>query len=487
MTLAGVLSFALHLVGHHGLVAAFVVLAGSVLATAANRDPAWGPGDLFLRATAVAYSVGLIVLSGWIGEGRTSAEANYAVGFAAFFLDGLVLGMIRQQFAQVIRSDFIGQDKSGRKTEEVGTDTTIQVFLFGLVALVSLATLFAVAAPRLGLDVGNGFPDVEYGRLGVALAVALGLTTAARLCARRADPQKKRPDASDPARTRPVAGQEVEVDAIATALAAAGLAIWLGALLWSAAGASLNTVPAAAIGACLIGLMAVEDVIRSCTRLQLHSPSGQSQLVAGAIGATVAAGLFFVLAAGLWDDGAPASATAAMVALLIPTATIFVAWLASAPVAYGLTYERVTPQSPDQNVLLIQGLYAGLALIALILPMIAVSRIDAIDPSDVGLVAVTSLALLPPLIGAFVWVLGNNTLHLELQLKRLDIPADETQKLPEETRRLKALLDRFESKNNHSPTEQWTSWMSTHIRFQNRAAIAVMLTGFTWMAVEVLS
>ena len=486
VALLGVLGLALHLVGSNGLVAALVVVGGAALAGATNRDPSWAPGDLVLRSTAVAYSIGLIALSGWVGEERTSAEANYAVGFAAFFLDGLVLGMIRQQFARVIRSDFIGRDESGRETKEVGTDTTIQVFAFGFASLLSLATLFAVAASPLGLEVGNGFPDVEYGELGLALAVALGLTIGARLRARHADPLKGEPNAVDPARPRPVAGQQMNADAGAVALAVAGLAVWLVALLGSAVGAGLNMIPAAVIGGCLIGLMAVEDVIRSCTRLQLHSPDSLSLLVAGAVGATVATGLFFVLAAGLWDEGAPASATAAMVALLVPVATIFLAWLASSPVAYGLTYEKLTPQTPDQNVLLVQGLYAGLALIALILPMIAIGRIDAIDPDDVGLVAVTSLAFLPPLIGAFVWVLGNNTLHLELQLEKLDTSAGSGGESSEETRRLRSLLERFDSKGGPSSTEQWKSWMSTHIRFQNRAALAVMLVGFAWMAAEVL-
>ena len=126
--------------------------------------------------------------------------------------------------------------------------------------------------------------------------------------------------------------------------------------------------------------MVVEDVIRSGTRLQLHSPDRRSWLLAGAAGAAVAAGLFFVLATGLWDEGAPASGSATMAALLIPAATIFVAWLGSTPVAYGLIHQKITPQTPDLNLLLVEGLYAGLALIALILPMMAVSRIDALDP-----------------------------------------------------------------------------------------------------------
>ena len=191
LTLAGTLSLGLHLAGDHGLAAAAVVLAGATLVTLTSRDLEQSAGNLALRATAVAYSVGLIVLAGWVGEGRTSAQANYAVGFAAFFLDGLVLGMIREQFANVIRSDVAGIDAAGRKTEEVGLGTVIQVFTFGLAALASLATLFAIAAPQLGLDVGSGFPDVDFARLGVALGLALALTAAARLTAKHVDSERK--------------------------------------------------------------------------------------------------------------------------------------------------------------------------------------------------------------------------------------------------------------------------------------------------------
>ncbi|HEX8690285.1 MAG TPA: hypothetical protein VF729_08580 [Solirubrobacterales bacterium] len=485
LTLAGTLSLGLHLAGNHGLAAAAVVLAGATLVTLTSRDLEQSAGNLALRATAVAYSVGLIVLAGWVGEGRTSAQANYAVGFAAFFLDGLVLGMIREQFANVIRSDVAGEDAAGRKTEEVGLGTIIQVFTFGLAALSSLATLFAIAAPQLGLDVGSGFPDVDFARLGVALALALALTAAARLTAKHVDSARKKERekegetvSSSIDKPPPQPGERVQVDGTATALAATGLVIWLGALIWSAIDAGLNMVPAAAIGAGLIGAMVAEDIIRSGARLQLHSPDRQSWLLAAAAGAAVAAGLFFVLATALWDEGAPASGSATMAALLIPAATIFVAWLGSTPVAYGLVHEKITPQTPDLNLLLVEGLYAGLALIALIIPMMAVSRIDALDPSDVGLVAVTALAALPPMIGAFVWVLGNNTLHLELQLRKLD-------KLEEEEA-LPVPLRVYDPKADPSPSEQWKSWMSTHIRFQNRVSVGVMVAAFAWTAVEIL-
>ena len=82
------------------------------------------------------------------------------------------------------------------------------------------------------------------------------------------------------------------------------------------------------------------------------------------------------------------------------------------------------------------------------------------------------------MIGAFVWVLGNNTLHLELQLRKLD-------KL-ENGCTLPAPLGVYDSEADPSPSEQWKSWMSTHIRFQNRVSVGVMVAAFAWTAVEIL-
>lgn len=476
LTLAGSLSLGLHLVGSHGLAAALAILAGSVVAVGTGSDPGQGPGNFLLRITAVAYALGLIVLTGWIGEGRTSAEANYAVGFAAFFLDGLVLGMIRDQFAAVIRSDFLGQDEGGRGTEEVGLDTTIRVLTFGATALAALATLFAVAAPTLGLDVADSFPGVDYGLLAVALTGALALTAVARFQALRADPLKKRREAEVPNPKPHISGDPVSVDPTAAVLALAGLVLWSGVVLWSAVSAGVEMVPVAVIGAGLIGLMAFEDTVRSCTRLQLHSPDALAWVLASAIGATVAAGIFFVLSAGLWDDGLPAAGAASMVALLVPCATAVVVSLAAGPIAFGLHEDKVTPQTPSQNVLLIEFLYGGLALIALILPMMAVARVDAIDPANVGLVAVTCLAALPPLLGAFFWVQGNNALHLELQLRRI-----------EEGKNVPAPLKEIDpAAGRPSRAADWAMWMRTHNRFQNRVSLGVVIAGFAWMASELL-
>jgi hypothetical protein len=475
LTLAGSLSLGVHLVGAHGLVAALAVLVGSFLAVATARDSEQGPGHLVLRITAVAYAVGLIVLTGWVSEDRTSAEANYAVGFAAFFLDGLVLGMIREQFAAVIRSDVLGRDERGRETEEVGLDTMIRVLTFGVAALAALGALFAAAAPTLGLDVVDSFPEVDYGLLVAALVGALTLTSAARLQARRADPLKKRrePPELDP---KPhISGDTVSVNPVAAGLALLGLGLWSGVVLWSSVDAGLEMVPVAAVGACLIGLMAFEDIVRTCTRLQLHSPDLLTWVMAAAVGTTVAVGIFFTLSAGLWDDALPASGAASMVALLVPAATIVVVSLAAAPIAFGLHEDKVTPQSPSQNVLLVESLYGGLALIALILPMMAVARVGAIDPANVGLVAVTCLAALPPLLGAFFWVQGNNSLHLELQLRRIE----KGENLPPPLRRIR-------SSGSRSPAGDWTAWMRTHNRFQNRVSLAVVVAGFAWMAAELL-
>jgi hypothetical protein len=133
------------------------------------------------------------------------------------------------------------------------------------------------------------------------------------------------------------------------------------------------------------------------------------------------------------------------------------------------------PQTPSQNVLLIEFLYGGLALIALILPMMAVARVDAIDPANVGLVAVTCLAALPPLLGAFFWVQGDNSLHLELQLRRI-----------EEEKNVPTALGKIDPAAGRPSAVDWTMWMRTRNRFQNRVSPGVVIAGFAWMASELL-
>jgi hypothetical protein len=488
----GAAGLGLHLVPTNGALAAGICMLAGVVAVGLTRRSGQVIGDTLLTVVVSAYAIGLIVLTGWLRLGRTSAEANLALGFASFFLDGLVIGLIRQRFQEVIQSDarqgaqFEGlrtHARDARPTEEVGREVLMQVLGFGVAALLALITLYVSAASFLGTNRGTGSPQISYAPLLAGLGAAGILGVAALVVARRHQRRRRGVPPWTP----------LDIDRRAGFLGGLGLVAAIVALL-AQFHEPLHFAAPAAAAALLFAILVNEDVLRSGARLHLHSPGEGGRFLAALAGLTSGLAVFWLLTVGLWSGDQPASAgasAAATVGALALTAVIVI--LASAPVAYGLRTRRLTPQPPFWNFILVQAMYAALGLLGFVLPVFVVGRIDLFHPQNVGLVAVSSLAILPSLIGVVVWVLHNNQVHLAGQIETRpdgldDFASDSRLVNPSPTPSPSAhSLSGSETPGAQDELDKArVRWLACHIAFQNRAALFLLGAGAVWMAAQLI-
>lgn len=462
----GAIAFGVHLVGDAGLAAALLVLATGAVLTRFGRLGGENPSDQLLAVTGVAFTLGLVVLAGWLRmPGRTGTEANYAIGFATFFLDGLVIGLIRERFAEVVRVDRSwyaprrwAEQRGGEAAPPSGAGTGLQVIAIGLAALLALALLYIEAAGVLGADDDTGPSTLSTARLVAGFGVAAAFVATAGELARRG-----------PAAYRPPA---LPVRADAAVLAVLGLGGW-AAVLVSELGA-LHFAGFAVAAAAAIGLLTFEDLVRTPVRLHLHEPDGFAYGVAGAAGLTSALAVFLVATTALWSDERPAATGSAFwgtAAVLVATALLIV--LAARVLTQALPIPRLTPEPALFNVLLVQGLYAALTFIAVVIPVSAVARIEAADPANSGLAAVSAAAPVPALLGALVWVLHTNSTHVRDQDPE-EIPANVVSLAPNEAAQRAINTERLR-------------WLACHVNFQNRQALALVTIAGVWAAIEIVA
>jgi|GEM_PF-5412926 len=448
----GAVGLGLHLVTDQGLLAAVVVVAAALAVGLVTRLGAGSASDRLLGGTAVAFTYGLIVLVGWLeSSGREQLDAHYALGFATFFLDGLVIGLIRERFGEVVRVDrqWYGAEKPDPEDEANGTATTIQVASFGIAATIALILLHIAAADLLNADRDTGASHLSTSTLGGAFAVAVVLLLVAYVIARRS-PQPYEPPM-------------LAVSPSAALVAIGALTVWCVAAFSQIDDPQIPAFAAAGAGA--LAVMTLEDLLRSPARLQLQAPGLWGRLIAVAGAAAMFFSVFLILSTALWDGSRPVgSGDAAIAAIALLMATAIIVTLAAGPLAAALRIPKLTPEPPWQNVALIQVLYAGLAIVGLVLPAFVVGRVELHQPENVGLATVSALAPVPALLGALIWVLHTNSEHLRGQRPNT-VPADIAEEIGDEEQALRVNRCRL-------------AWLAAHVNFQNRAATALVRRGW---------
>jgi len=458
----GMLAISSILVVDQALAAVASLLAGAFLMTSIGRVASREARSDPARGLGVAFILGLVLLTAWLGAAaRTGSEANYALGFATFFLDGLVIGLIQERFGEVIGVD----TRWGRgkrltpEDQQVGLSGTLQALAVGVASFLALALLYVAAAGVIGVNEGT-----SQGRLYVVpLLIAWGVAALLVLAGWRYS-VKDQPNYQPP---------RLAVSGPGAALACAGLIVWSAACLSQV---ELTRYPCfVLLGALSVGVLTLEDVSRSPARLQLQEPGYWGRAIAVTAALATTATLLLLLGTGLWTDGvpvAPGDAALAALPLLIGSAVLVTA--AVAPLESGRRIPRLTPEPALQNVGMVQFLYAALALLGLVIPLYVVGLVELQDPANVGLVAVSALAPLPALLGALFWVLHTNSEHLRQQ-DPTKPPAELGELVSEGAGPVNENEDVLELNRYR------LAWLATHVNLQNRSAIALVTAGGLWM------
>lgn len=469
--LAGTLSLGLELVGPHTALAAGAAVLGSVIAVAVSSSGSRVGWQTTLTSFAVTLTIGLIVLSGWLTSHPNSTDAGFSLGFAVFFLEALVIALIRERYEElkISNASATGQPESAseaRLRKALGDEAFAQVVGYGLAALIGLLILHVTAGNYLSVDDRAGALSVDW-----VLALLSGGLSAALAVASFVVARSHRQLGSQLGN-----GEALRVDVSAAVLGLAALGIWSAAIGSQMTGV-LHYPVAAGAGAAWLGAMTAEDVIRTGARVHLHSPGVGTYLFACAAGLTVAVSTMWLLSVGIWSESAPGTMlSAAISAVCMPVVTGVIVALASSPVAYGIRCNWLTPQSTVSNFLMSRMLYAMLGLLALSIPFFAIGRIESLHPPHAALVVVTGLAMIPSFIGVFVWILNNNRQHVE----------DEKNRIPADIERFRTVPDNQWPARRDELVADRLAWLKAHVVFQYQTSVTLTIAGGVWLAVHLV-
>lgn len=422
LILLGGAALAFQLVEDRGFEAAMTVAASAAAAVwvGGSRQRTWA--DDALVGFTVFYVFGVLTLAAWLSTRDGDAnEARLAVGASLTLLDALVITLVRQRFGAFMTG--VQEQRLGGKShlpDSRGDAVGTWALIAGLAipALAALGVLFGIASPALGVDdVAGGVPPGLTTWLIADLAVLALIGAMAALALHdRSDTEDFNVDLA-PTIAIPVA--------TGCLIGAAGVV----AMALTQLHEPLHMPLAAGLAALAVGTLVVEDLVSSTLRLQLARADSLAWALALAGGVMVAAGLFWLLAVGLWDGSRPASAQGALKSTGLTLAPLALcAGGIGVAISAGLRTTRLTEQPPAHNAFWDQVMYGALTLIVVVIPFFVVGRLAAQeDLANSGLVVLAGLGFMPALVGAVLWVLKKNFDHSRFEqgksLKKADIGA----------------------------------------------------------------
>lgn len=409
----------------------------------------------------------LLLAARLLYEDDTHAAASVNVADTAF--DVMVFALFRERFRRLVLREDAGvkEEEEGRtETEDEqrdrarGDSILRQLAFLGLAVIGSLFVLLAVATVPLGFDdeAAQGSPstrDLVAG--GACLLAACAIAAIARALAAR------------DARRVPVAweAEELQIARRPIAVLILAAAVW-ACWPWVIAGDTRSSV-AAAVAAIVAGALAAESVC-SVTYINVVALRARVVVAGVAVGAAVASTTYWALADALWADGAPTETwrfAIAVVGVLLGNAalTMLAGWVAAQgrPKAPRDTVRHFARETSEYNATQDALLYAVLVLIAAVVPLYAVSRLDVTAADDI--VVIAAFVFLPGLIGAALWVFDNNLDHLDRET---------TYERPPRAVRERGGWDRFTAWDLEHARRKALKW---HINAQNVVARGLLYVG----------
>lgn len=465
LLLMGTLSLGLELIVANPASATLAVVAGSVVAVFIGSSTSRLEWQGVLTCFAVTLTLGLFVLAGWLASNPSSTDAASTLGFAVFFLEALVIALIRERYEEVKIANATTTNQpetvaEAKYRKAIGDEAFVQALGYGLAALIGLLVLHVTAGSSLSVDEHAGSLVIQW------IVVSLGGALAALLAAATYFLSRARRQLHRPLKN----GERLHLDRSAAILGLCALGVWSVVVASQMRGA-IHYPLAAGIGAAWLGAMTCEDIVRTGARVHLHSPGVSGYLFAAAAGTTIAISTMWLLSVGIWSGGAPGTMlSAAICAFSVPFVTGVVVAFASSPIAFGIRCNWLTPQSTVSNFLMTRMLYAALGFLALSIPFFAVGRVESLHPHNAALVVVTGLAMIPSFLGVFVWTLDNNRQHAE-----------------DETRRIPTDIKRFETPPPIRVADLVSArvaWLKAHVVFQYRTSVTLTIAGGIWLTIH---
>jgi hypothetical protein len=174
--------------------------------------------------------------------------------------------------------------------------------------------------------------------------------------------------------------------------------------------------------AVIYGSLVAESIVVNATWLQLRQLDPWTIAIGVTTGISVAIQLFWLLAIGVWFDGSLARIGGVILNASISIfGSAIIAFIAGFVMSIPLRGAYLTLNSPQQNLIQDQFLYALLLLFGGALPIIAVAKRQAITSSDYVLYAIVLALNIPALLTIglnFFWVTSNNQKHLRSEMRR---------------------------------------------------------------------
>lgn len=519
VTLIVTLLVSVLVVSDDGRIAAIAVVAGAIGAIRVGGGRLRG-ADSWLLVLAVLYFLAMTTLAAWLyAGGRSAAEAGYAVGVAQGLLDGLVIGLVRERFAELIRHE---QDERRRLTRaeskraELAAGDRVWLLLagFAVPAVLGLGLVLDVAGPALTANRNAGRWPNHLTLLALAGACAVGLAAGAILVAvrrrrGRAVAETWRPDTT-PAITRSV-----------YALLAAAAAAWLVPLA-VALDTHLHFIAPSIVAALFAATLVAEDLVNSPVRLQLVRLTRGAGALA-CLGALIAgATITWLLSVGVWSGPRAATVSGGLVATLVgllPAVALVAA--IGVVLSLGLRCPHLTAQKPIVNLAQQPILYGLLWFFAAVVPMYIVAKAGVSRVHDSGIATLANAGVMPSIVGAFAWILGNNRLHAWFEQFVIPTPledfaSDQPDALREweqayrtrdaPPRVVAAVVDVYRAFVKPPRSEEWkekpggepipaivttslnklrVDRLRMHVFFANRVATAMLVVGTLWAAIRV--
>jgi MFS family permease len=355
----------------------------------------------------------------------------------------------------------------------------LQLALFAVAVLGSLLVLLAVAARPIGLDrlvaPSGGISARSITELGAGAILITGVCAAGNYALAR----------SAKARDERLSANATIADLPAWAL----LPIVFSAVLWIALtlgqGGGWHVAGYAAFFGCLYTAVSAEIVWFAAGRTHLISkPVPRRQwFLAGLIGLASGMSLFWLLSAGMWGSGGPASTGRVAGYAFIIALGNFLLNLAASWV-FSWTRRKAT-RGADERLLhrgtlrggAIQdaGMWSVLMLIAAVIPLYAAGRAQEAHGGTLNTTA--AVVFLPGLVAAVVWSMRNNSEYLA-----------KAQELRADGRVPCTLLERadFDWSTADGEEAKRVSDLSKHVRWYNAAATASLIAGLGYAGIEFL-
>jgi hypothetical protein len=461
--LTAVMAVGLRLASSNPRLATLVVVIGITSVTLiVPRAARPNRSDLVQRPLPLLFTGLTLVGSEWLQARSPDAHTSaIALALVGALLDVLLLRFIRQEFGRLGQAELTESETANVLVSRSPGGLWVSIVGLGTPAILAVLTLFQAAAPGLGVDQGTAVEERSVVQLGLALgtgAILIGIGGAL------ARPRR--------ARHTPPLQSRLEMRQSSFIFAASGIALATAGPVVAIDSPIHYPVAGLIAGACFAAAT-TESLTANGARLRLIHLERPVWIVAIGCGGSFGATVFYFVTTGMWAGARPASVGSALTVALVGLGGLLAVVFAA---AFWLdrgrrTTAALTPMHPLASQLMESLVQGVLVVMSVLVPVFAISRIDASGIEEAGSVAVANLAMFPTFVAAFVWVLGNGRRHVEFEANAPPPPW---------------LATRYHGSQLAHLNDERVRQLRRHVAFQSAVSVVLLLAAGAWAGLEVV-